>query len=793
MQKPDYKPDKEKATQQKEQQMNLAGDRLTEEKHLEECIKVIQSNIESYLQEYRVISAETKEMYDNYRSDNPELHNELSVGLDIKSMLERILNRNMMAIKKPYFGRIDYRETDSGDSFCLYIGKHGIRKNITENMIIDWRTPVASVYYDSDIGLSSYKTPTGEKINIDLKLKRTYEIEDGKLIDFYDSEVVTNDEFLTRYLSKNKEVVLGEIIATIQKEQNEIIRDEPWHSVIVQGVAGSGKTTVAMHRISYILYNYKDKFRPDEFFIIGSNRMLLNYITGVLPNLDVYNVNNMTMEEFFLLILDKDFDLKKSKCSLDNKYYKWLKATDSDLISSMQHFKGSLTFINALMLYMEEFEIDSVIKDDIEYNGRVIYSGEEIMYLLKFFKDLPLQEKINMLNSRLAYKIRSINEEMDKRKEEVSAEVNRFKNYFGIRNKKFDLMEVYKKFLSDLIQERDAYISKNIKLPGRKALELLIDRLSRRELDLYDLAALTYIKKRLKKTKDFDYVSHVVIDEAQDFGAAVFKVFKLAFPSCTFTIMGDVTQNINYCSGMNDWEDIRQQVFDPARDKFYVLAKSYRNTVEISNYASRILKKCSFKTYDIQPVIRHGKEVAVKRLADEKAMLKELAGIIKDSRDRGFDTIAVICRNADETIRVRKLLKPYIGLENSEGSISAGQAEISQKTRPEQNQDGKMADIKAKTASGKTKAASGKNKDSGSSDSELIEEEFENVVFTKGVMVLPIYMTKGLEFDTVILWNPDDESYTVNDADAKLIYVAVTRALHELHILYKGKLSGLLE
>lgn len=790
MSKPDFWPEQEAIMQPMEQQgrqqKDLAADRLIEEKHLEECIKVIQSNIDSYEQKYRIISAETKEMYDNYRSDNPELHNELSVGLDMKSMLERILSRNMMAVKKPYFGRIDYQETDSGDSFCLYIGKHGIRKNITENLIIDWRTPVASVYYDSDIGESSYLTPTGEQISIDLKLKRTYEIEDGRLIDYYDSEVVTNDEFLTRYLSKNKEVVLGEIIATIQKEQNEIIRDTPWHSVIVQGVAGSGKTTVAMHRISYILYNYKDRFRPDEFFIIGSNKMLLNYITGVLPNLDVYNVGNMTMEEFFLLILDNDFDLKKGKYSLSNKYYKWLKASDSELISKLQYFKGSLSFINALILFMERFEIASVIKDDIEYNGQVIYSGEEILYLLNFFRDLPLQEKIDMLNSRLIYKIRSINEEMEKKKEEITAEVSKFKNYFGVRNKKFDLMEVYQKFLTDLIQNRDVYAEKNIKLPGREVIELLIKRLDRKELDLYDLAALTYIKKRLKKTKDFDYVSHVVVDEAQDFGAAVFKVFRLAFPSCTFTIMGDVTQNINYYSGMNDWEDIRQQVFDPARDKFYVMAKSYRNTVEISEYASRILKKCSFKTYDIQPVIRHGKEVVLRRLTDEKAMLEELVRIIKDSRERGYDTIAVICRNADETIRVRKLLRPYIELEHSEESMQTEQAEISQKTELGQYKDDKRAD-------GKAKAASGKNKNSKPDDIEQIEEEFESILFTKGVMVLPIYMTKGLEFDAVILWNPDDESYPVNDADAKLLYVAVTRALHELYILYKGKLSGLLD
>lgn len=694
----------------------------------------------------------------------------------MKNIMERILIKNMMALKRPYFGRIDYRETDTGDDYCLYIGKNGVRKNITENLITDWRTPVASVYYDSDIGKSSYLTPYNERIDIDLKLKRTYEIENSTLIDYYDSEVITNDDFLTKYLSKNKEVVLGEIIATIQKEQNEIIRDTPWHNVVVQGVAGSGKTTVAMHRISYILYNYKDKLRSDEFYIIGSNRMLLNYITGVLPNLDVYNINNMTMEEFLFLILDNDFDLKKGKYRLTNKFYKRLRAAESELMSHLQQFKGSMHFINALISFMEKYEISSINTDDIEYEGEIIYSGEEIIYLLTFFKDLPLQEKIDMLNKRLTYKVRSINEEQMKRKEQISTEVNKFKNYFGLRNQKLNLMDVYIKFLTDLLTNRDFYLAKDIKLPGAEAIELLMNRLDKREIDLYDLVMLTYIKKRLKRTKDFDYVRYIVIDEAQDFGVNVYKLFKMIFSSCTYTIMGDVTQNINYYGGMNDWEELRQQVLDPVKDRFYVLAKSYRNTVEISEYASCVLRKCSFKTYDIQPIIRHGKEVVEKKLVDDKEMINETAKLIKSSKESGYDTIAVICRSVEETLKVKEALMPYIG-EEPENNNSGTRSESQVKGNKDAVKNGNASHAKSKKAA----------------VNEEQEDGFEGISFTKGVMVLPIYMTKGLEFDTVILWNPDEESYLVTDEDAKLLYVAITRALHELHIVYKGRLSGLLE
>lgn len=709
-----------------------------EKEHLAHCVKVIKYNIEDYLQKFKDISAETKELYDHYHSDNPELHNDLVIGLDFKSNMERTLNKNLLAIKKPYFGRIDYREEGDKEDYCLYIGKNGIRRNITENMIIDWRAPVASVYYDSDIGRSSYLTPFGEQIDISLNLKRTYEIENSRLVDFYDSDVVTNDEFLTKYLSKNKEVVLGEIIATIQKEQNEIIRDNPWHSVIVQGVAGSGKTTVAMHRISYILYNYKEKFRPDEFYIIGSNKMLLNYITGVLPNLDVYNVNQMTMEEFLLSLLDKDFNPKKGKYTLSNSFLKARTAERNPQLSRLKQFKGSLYFMEALAVYMEQYELDAIESKDIEYKGKIIYSEEEILYFLNFFKEKPLQEKIDLLNKRLTYKITSINEEELEKKEQIRAEAGKYKNYFGNRTAKMNLMDLYLGFLEDLRMNRSKYLSKEIKVPEPEIISLLQYEIQQKRIDLYDLAMLTFIKKRVKRTRDFEYVRHIVIDEAQDFGVMLFQLFRQLFLTCSYTIMGDVTQNINYDSGMNDWETLKDKVFDSAKDKFYTLAKSYRNTVEISEFASRVLKKCTFRTYDIEPIIRHGKEVGITLVPDEKSMVERTAAIIHNTRSAGYDTIAIICRSVEETIRVQHLLTPYVELEHP-------------------------------------------------------QENIEEMTFKNGTMVLPIYMTKGLEFDAVILWNPDEMNYPVSDEDAKLLYVAITRALHELHIVYQGSLSGLLQ
>jgi DNA helicase-2/ATP-dependent DNA helicase PcrA len=708
-----------------------------EVRHLEKCVETIQKNIDYYSEELGKISAETKELYDNYRSSNPELHNDLVVGLDMKSQIERILNRNLAALKKPYFGRIDYTEYGEEDRFSLYIGKNGVRKSKVESLIVDWRAPVSSVYYESEIGDSSYQTPFGETIEISLELKRTYEISDSTLIDYYDSDVVTNDEFLTKYLSKNKEVVLGEIIATIQKEQNEIIRDAPFHSVIVQGVAGSGKTTVAMHRISYILYNYKDKFRPDEFYIIGSNKMLLNYITGVLPNLDVYNVNQMTMQEFFLLLLEGDFDPKKGKYSLSNSFLKLEQSELSEGRTELKAYKGSMHFIKALDYYLKQYELKTVVTEPVIYMGETLYTREEIIYFLNFFEEKPLQEKIDLLNKQLAYRITSMNEQEMQRKEVTHAEVKKYKNYFGNRSQKINLMEVYREFLTYLEENPQEFEAKGIRGLSKEGIEELRRDLQYKKIDLYDLGMLILIKKRLKQTKDFEFVSHIVIDEAQDFGVMVFYLFKALFKNCTYTIMGDVSQNIHYDTGMNDWEALKKEVFLPDKDKFYVLAKSYRNTVEISDYASRVLKKCSFQTYDIQPIIRHGKEVSLKKASGEKEMVTEAVNLLKDILSNGYDTVAVICRTVEETRRVEELIKPHIKVEQ-------------------------------------------------------LPENMEDMTFMNGIMVLPIHMTKGLEFDAVVIWNPDENSYRTSDADAKLLYVAITRAMHELYILYRDNLTGLL-
>jgi len=611
--------------------------------------------------------------------------------------------------KKPYFGRIDFTDLNLSKKECYYIGKSAITKEAAELVVIDWRAPIASVYYESALGACTYSVKGEGAFEIDLSRKRTYEIEQDKLKDFYDSDVVANDELLTKYLARNKRAVLSDIIATIQQEQNEIIRRRPQYNVIVQGGAGSGKTTVAMHRISYILYNYDVEFQPKDFYIIGSNRMLLNYITGVLPDLDVYGISQMTMEQLFVRLLYEDWDSQKFT----------VKKLDKEDKNAC--VKGGFSWFHDLEDFCRRYEWNYIPREDVyaEKTHQMLMSRSAIENLLQKFDYLSLPEKLDKLTEHLMAKLEN---EIYGRyytypPEEQRALLKKYQTYFGKREWKGSIFEFYDTFLLEQ-NERGHHIS----LPGTA-------------FDVYDLAALAYLYKRIKETEVIREASHVVIDEAQDFGMMAYGALKYCMSKCTFTIMGDVSQNIYFDYGLTDWEELKSLMLTRELDYFGLLRKSYRNTVEISNFATNILQHGNFPIYPVEPIIRHGNEVRTEKCGDEEQMISETAKVIRGWQKKGYETIAVICRDEAEVYRLSGKLKKKV----------------------------KLREFNAET------------------------EEFGN-----GVMVLPIEYAKGLEFDAVLLLGVDNRNYPAEDGFARLLYVAATRALHELAALYTGTLTDLI-
>lgn len=701
--------------------------REAEEAHLAQTIEITQQNLDKNIAQEQSLKEDIHTLLETYGAKDVEALSLIDNTQLMYETVKRDRSRLEKARKKPYFGRIDFYDEDSKKDEALYIGRVGISKNIIDKVVIDWRAPVASVYYENAVGPCEYTVQNEKTYAIDLLMKRTYEIENDTLKDFYDSDVVANDELLTKYLAKNKKAVLGEIIATIQKEQNEIIRKSPKQNVIVQGSAGSGKTTVAMHRISYILYNYDKEFRPEDFYIIGSNRILLNYITSVLPDLDVYGIRQMTMEQLFTRLLYEDWDEHTMRVHA-------LEKEDSFI-----HIKGTLFWFQNLEEYCRKLEEETILAEDIflevpvkissvrrtsskvtfQKTSKILLTAEAIAAYLNENPEVSIQNKIAMLNKRVMAKVHNEITGKDIRytaddKREIQ---KKYRWYFGGKEWKTSIFELYADFLKE--QRLKGY-----QLP-----------VPENDFDVYDLAALAYLYKRVKEIELVREASHVVIDEAQDFGMMVYSVLKFCMRNCTFTIMGDVSQNIHYGYGLNDWEALRKLFLTGPYDSFELLRKSYRNTIEISNFAMRILQHGNFPIYPVEPIIRHGKDVTMAQLSDDKELYRYTAEQVKHWQKEALETIAIVCRDEKEAEKIKKKL-------------------------------------------GKKLSVTG--------------DDLENTEFGSGVMILPVAYTKGLEFDAVLLFDPSREKYPSDDAHVKLLYVAATRALHELAVLYKDILTGLI-
>ena len=691
----------------------LGISREDEEQQLKKILTVAQHNLERTEKHQEGLSEQLKDMLGSYNSKDKEMQ---ALWHNTESMFResnRDLLRCMKARKKPYFGRIDFKTAGVSEVESYYVGRVGISLDGVEPLVIDWRAPIASVYYENTLGNCTYEvkgTTEGEiKVyEIDLVRKRTYEIEEDKLIDFYDSDIVANDELLTKYLAKSKKAVLGEIIGTIQKEQNAIIRMSPKTNLIVQGVAGSGKTTVAMHRISYILYNY-EQFRPIDFYIVGSNRILLNYITSVLPELDVYGVSQMTMEQLFVRLLYEDWDDKKYQIVATNP-------NDKEAYK-----KGESAWFHELEAFCTEYE-EKVIPTEtviIEKNGVVLLEKKSIDKYRKSNPQISVQAKINELNERLLGKLENelMCKEISYTPEEKKELKKRCKVHFGRDEWKGSLFDVYEQFLESQ-RER-----------GRQIF------VEQGKYDVYDLAALAYLYKRIKEIDPIREASHVIIDEAQDFGMMVYASLAYCLRGCTYTIMGDVSQNIHYGYGLNDWEELRKLILTGDYDNFGILKKSYRNTVEIAEFATDILRHGNFSIYPAEPILRHGNPVSIQAYETETEMNGAVVTMIRNWQKEGHGTIAVICADEQEVDYVTRVLGEKI---------------------------------------------------------QLADSNLETAVFDKGVMVLPVEYTKGLEFDAVLLYHPSKEQYPMDDRYVKLLYVAATRALHELAVVHLHDLTELI-
>ena len=379
---------------------------------------------------------------------------------------------------------------------------------------------------------------------------------------------------------------------------------------------------------------------------MGSNKVLLNYITGVLPDLDVYGVSQMTMEELFIKLLYEDWDKKKHKTrSLDK--------TDKSV-----SVKGKSEWFKALSDYLYKLEKEHIPTEAIklEKNGHTIMTEAAIKKILTDEPDAQMMLKIEKLNARL---MTGLEDELYGRfysynVEEQKKLTKQYKNYFNRYFWKGSVFDIY----ADFVKEHAGGLSIDVLNP-----------------DLYDLASLAFIYKRIKETEIIQEASHVVVDEAQDFGIAVFKSLKYCMSKCTFTIMGDVSQNIYFDCGLSDWEELKEVMLPEKYDYFGLLRKSYRNTVEISEFATDILRHGTFPIYPVEPIIRHGDKVKCTGCKNTSELINRIASKIDEYKKRSYETIAIICKDSKEAKTAYKELKKYKDVkyfEDTDGEFASG-------------------------------------------------------------------------------------------------------------------------
>jgi len=646
------------------------------------------------------------------------------------------LRKLELSEKKPYFGRIDFLSDGSNNVAKIYIGKTTIHGKNNEIVTTDWRTPICSLYYDSDLGRASYEAPSG-LVHGDLKLKRQIVIENGELVDVLDTSLVSNDELLQPYLSVNADNKMKTIIASIQKEQNEIIRRPISENIIVQGVAGSGKTSVALHRIAYLVFNLEKKINSSQFLVIGPNQYFLNYISSILPELETEPVEQQT----YMNLIN---ELTNEKLTLDTQNTLFNQTKEKEEYKKIQAFKTSLEYKKTLDYFMQDYLSKGIVLEGFKIDGEEIYSADEIKRnLFSGINSFPNFESAcryfvgNFRNytdeiySKLNQKYREIytsnlSKDDPVRKEAVAKStalnnlvkndgVKLLRNYF----KKLQLgpLNTYKLFIANL----GSYTSELTDTELLKLQKSTLQTLKKRKVTFEDLPSLLHINNLLCGCNQ--KYNHIVIDEAQDYGLFHFDALKETFPSSTFSIYGDLAQSIYSYRGIKDWESVASEIFGN-NCSILNLNKSYRTTIEITNNANKVLRQMDLT--EAEPVIRHGGEISFEDFAksDDYKIAK-----INDWLNKGYQTIAVICKTDKEA-------------ENTYNSLSKYGIDITH--------------IKA-----------------------------SDVDYNGGVFVLTSALSKGLEFDAVIINDASNKVYDENNMDdMHLLYVTETRALHELDVLY---------
>ena len=623
-------------------------------------------------------------------------------------------------IKSPYFARIDFKFDDEDEFEKIYIGRSSLRKNSYQEMYVyDWRSPIASIFYRFMTGEAFYDAPCG-RVTGELNLKRQYEIKNGKLEYFFDSDVQIVDEFLRQLLSQNTTAKMKAIVETIQHEQDVVIRDMENDLLMVQGVAGSGKTSIALHRAAYLMYQgLQTKLSANNIMIISPNSIFEQYISNVLPELGEDNVISSVFEDILsALLIGRKIQSRNDFLEnlIVNSKYK-------EISRNSIEFKTSSFFREILDQFLIDIPRQWIEFEDVYYEGKCVVSRQILKDKILGRTETPLGIKLEQLEDYILEQIFGTGKGRGHKEEKnlIKQEIQKFI--------KIDIVELYKILFSNEAYFYSLLQNSNLSQGIKSIWEYTRENLEADSLYYDDAIAIAYLYLKIYGTNKYKNIKQVVIDEAQDYYPLQYEIFNLLFSNAKFTILGDMKQTLAKKEDISFYEQI-QKILNKKKSSLIMLDKSFRCTNEILNFSLKFIEKSS----QIKSFNRNGDSPKVYIADNSEIFIDEIVKEIKLCQEKGFQSICLICKTEKNSIYLFNKIKHKLDIQLIK--------------------NGSVSDL-------------------------------------QGVFILPVYMSKGLDFDTVLICDADSQNYHDED-DKNLLYVACTRALHKLSLFCENEVSPLI-
>ena len=654
----------------------------------------------------RRIEASVREHSEELRANKQYIYENQS-GMDEADMVAADQSINRMAftgesvvarrrklrklLDSPYFGRIDFTG-QGGKRTPIYIGIYTfIDETERVNVIYDWRAPVSSMFYDFELGEAWYNTPGGE-VHGNIDLKRQYRIREGRMDFMIENSLNILYDILQKELSKSSDDKMKNIVATIQRDQNAIIRNEDAIVMIIQGVAGSGKTSIALHRIAFLLYRFRDEISSKDILIISPNKVFADYISNVLPELGEEQIPEMTIDELARDLLANRIQFQ----TFFQQVYAILESPDDAFIERIR-FKSSFEFLTRLNQYFIHLENNSFEAYEFPIAGIVVPSTF-IMERFRASHRMPLLQRLPEVVKEVQQYVRNA----VKRKlsgGEKAQLWDRLPKLFKLSN---NALELYRNFYTWIGRPN------LFKFHADGALEYA------------DVFPFLYCLIRLEGIAPYDHVKHLLVDEMQDYSPVQYAVLSRVF-RCRKTILGDTSQKVNPFSA-STVDDINR-VFPQA--DVIKLTRSYRSTWEIVNLAQRVIPNDELVAME-----RRGPEPEIISCTDNTEEAEKIRLLVEAFRNSGFRSMGIICKTAAQAeFMYAELKSPNVFL------LTA-----------------------------------------------------DSTTFKEGIIVMTAHLSKGLEFDEVIIPFASKKNYH-NEVDRRMLYIACTRAMHELRLTYSNELS----